>query len=180
MRLLLLSVVLCLANGVWAAGSYPLSGRVVSVSDGDTLTLLADGQRQRVRLASIDAPETGHGRTRPGQPFGQAARRALAALVAGQTLTLACYEQDHYGREICDVPLSGGSTANRQLVAQGLAWANRQGGGKYLRDVQMPVLEARAREQRLGLWQQAHAVPPWEWRWKCWNALETGAFAPIC
>ncbi|MFA7438108.1 thermonuclease family protein [Castellaniella sp.] len=157
-----------------------MSGRVVNVADGDTLTLLVQGQRQRIRLASIDAPETGHGRMRPGQPFGQAARRALAQRVAGQTLTLTCYEQDHYGREICDIPLSGGETVNRLLVAQGLAWANEQGGGKYLRDPELRVLEARAREQRLGLWQQPGAVPPWTWRWKCWNALETGALTPIC
>ncbi|HET8598536.1 MAG TPA: thermonuclease family protein [Castellaniella sp.] len=163
-----------------AAAPYALAGRVVQVADGDTLTLLVGRQRQRVRLASIDAPETGHGRTQPGQPYGQAARRALADLVAGKTLRLRCYEQDHYGREICDVPLPDGRLANRLMVASGMAWANRQGGGKYLRDASLAGLERQARQQGVGLWRDAHPVAPWDWRWKCWRALETGHPAPIC
>lgn len=163
-----------------AARTYTLSGKVVTVADGDTLTLLVGRQRQRVRLASIDAPEVGHGRAQPGQPYGQAARKALADLVAGKTLTLTCYEQDQYGREICDVPLADGRQANRLMVASGMAWANRQGGGKYLRDDKLPDLERQARGQRLGLWRDPQPVPPWEWRWKCWKALETGQSTPIC
>lgn len=163
-----------------AVGPYALSGRVVDVSDGDTLTLLVGRDRHRVRLASIDAPETGHGRRRPGQPYGQAARKALAGLVAGKTLTLRCHEQDRYGRDVCDVPLSDGRTANRVMVESGLAWANRQGGGKYLRDPAMAGLERQARDRGLGLWQQAGAIAPWEWRWQCWDALENGRSTTIC
>ncbi|MGB6241336.1 MAG: thermonuclease family protein [Castellaniella sp.] len=178
--LLACAVSLPLAPGASAAGTYALSGRVVQVADGDTLTLLVGRQRQRVRLASIDAPETGHGRQQPGQPHGQASRQALADLVAGKTLTLRCYEQDRYGREICDVPLPDGQQASRLMVAAGMAWANRQGGGKYLRDARLTELERQARQQRLGLWRDAKPVPPWEWRWKCWQALETGQSTPIC
>ncbi len=163
-----------------AADTYRLSGRVVQVADGDTLTLLADRERQRVRLASIDAPETGHGRQRPGQPYGQAARRALADLVAGRTLELRCYERDRYGRHICDVPLADGRMVSHVMVAAGMAWANRQGGGKYLRDASLPGLERQARQQRLGLWQRPGAVAPWVWRRQCWKALETGRSSPIC
>ncbi|MGE4451226.1 thermonuclease family protein [Castellaniella sp.] len=168
------------APAAHAAGPYALSGRIVAVSDGDTLTLLAGRDRHRVRLASIDAPETGHGRQRPGQPFAQAARKALADLVAGKTLTLHCFEQDRYGRDVCDVPLPDGRTANRVMVETGLAWANRQGGGKYLRDEAIAGLERRARDRRLGLWSQAGAVAPWDWRWQCWDALENGRSASIC
>ncbi len=122
-------------------------------------------------------PETGHGRRRPGQPYGQAARKALSDLVAGRTLALRCYEQDRYGR---DVPLPGGGTANRAMVETGLAWANRQGGGKYLRDEAVAGLERRARDQGLGLWHQSGAVAPWDWRWQCWDALENGRSTSIC
>ncbi|MFC4299661.1 thermonuclease family protein [Castellaniella hirudinis] len=179
----LLSAGVCIAlavPAVFAAGPYPLSGRVVDVSDGDTLTLLVGRDRHRVRLASIDAPETGHGRKRPGQPYGQAARKALADLVAGKTLTLQCYEQDRYERDVCDVPLPGGRTANRVMVETGLAWANQQGGGKYLRDDSLSDLERQARDQRLGLWRQVGAIAPWEWRWQCWDALENGRPTSIC
>lgn len=162
------------------ASAYEISGRVVRVADGDTLTLLVRQRRQRVRLASIDAPETGDGRARPGQPYGQASRRALADLVAGKVLRLRCYEQDRYGREICDVPLSDGRTANQAMVAAGLAWANQQGKGKYLRDKSLVSLERKARSERLGLWRDKNPVAPWEWRWKCWQALETRQADPIC
>src|SRR5690606_6535280 len=76
-----------------APDTYALQGVVVRVIDGDTIVLRAQGRARRVRLASIDAPETG-GRARRGQPFGQASRRALDALVAGRTLTARCYERD--------------------------------------------------------------------------------------
>ena len=51
-----------------------LTGRVVGVHDGDTLTLLVEGNRQiKVRLAGIDAPEL-------SQPYGQKAKQALSNL----------------------------------------------------------------------------------------------------
>src|SRR5690606_34941442 len=103
-----------------------------------------------------------------GQPFGQASRRALDALVAGRTLTARCYERDGYGRDVCDLPLPGGDTANRRQVQSGMAWANRQAGGKYLRDEAVAELERQARGAGSGLWAQ-EAVAPWEWRRRCWN-----------
>ena len=164
-----------------AAQTYALAGRVVHVADGDTLTLQVPGEpSHRIRLASIDAPEVGHGRKQPGQPYGQASRRSLDSLVAGHSVTLRCYEQDQYGRDVCDVPLADGRAANQAQVAAGMAWANQQGGGKYLRDSRLPALERQARAQRLGLWRDAHPQPPWEWRWKCWKALETNGTSPIC
>lgn len=166
--------------GARANDTYELSGRVVDVADGDTLTLLVGRERHRIRLSSIDAPETGHGRQRPGQPFGQAARKALADLVAGRTLTLRCFEQDRYERDVCDAPLSGARTANRAMVEAGMAWANRQGGGKYLRDEAVAGLERQARDRQLGLWRQPGAIAPWDWRWQCWDALENGRSTPIC
>lgn len=163
-----------------ADDTYALTGRVVDVADGDTLGLLVGSTRKRVRLASIDAPEISHGKNRPGQPFAQASRKALAEWVAGGTFTLVCYERDQYDRDICDVPLGNGETVNRRMVAAGMAWANMQGGGKYLRDPLLTQLQDKAKAQRLGLWAQQPAVAPWDWRWKCWAALESGRDTPIC
>ena len=105
------------------AGSYTLTGMIVNVADGDTVTLRApDGQR-RIRLDSIDAPEEGHGADQPGQPYAEAARKNLADLVAGKTLTAQCYEKDQYGREVCALILDDGRSANRLQVEAGYAWA---------------------------------------------------------
>ena len=55
-----------------AAPPSTLTGRVVSVHDGDTLTVLDAASSQRfICLHGIDAPEA-------KQPFGNVARKALA------------------------------------------------------------------------------------------------------
>ena len=55
-----------------------LAGRVVGITDGDTLTLLYDGHRQvRVTLAEIDSPES-------RQLYGNRARQELSDLVFGR------------------------------------------------------------------------------------------------
>lgn len=149
--------------------SYTLHGRVVNVADGDTLTLHTDGGQRRIRLASIDAPEIGHGEVKPGQPFGQAARNNLAAMVAGKTLTVACFEKDQYARDVCDLPGENGHTVNWEQVAAGFAWANTVRHGEYLRDPSLPEVERKAREAGKGLWAQTGAIAPWEWRYECWN-----------
>ncbi|AOB33505.1 hypothetical protein AKI39_07470 [Bordetella sp. H567] len=153
-----------------ARPGYTLEGRIVRVADGDTVSLLGSNNRQyKIRLASIDAPETGHGKDKPGQPYAQASRRNLESLVAGHTLTARCYEQDQYGRDVCDLPLDGGETANRRQVAGGFAWANTVRRGEYLRDASLPALERAAREARKGIWAQPGAVAPWVWRFDCWK-----------
>ena len=148
---------------------YALAGRVVHVADGDTFTLLAGGRRHRIRMASIDAPEVTKGSDRPGQPMAQASRKALAGLVAGKALRLECFERDQYGRDVCNVPLGDGRSANREQVAAGMAWANMEGRGRFMRDPQLPALEQQARRQRLGLWRDPRSERPWVWRYQCWK-----------
>jgi len=146
-----------------------LRGSVVHVSDGDSFTLSVDGQRKKIRLASIDAPELG-GPDRPGQPFAREARKALAVLIHNKRLTLRCFEQDHHGRSICDVPLPGGQSANRELVRQGWAWVNTERRGQFMRDDTLPALEREARNARRGIWSSSEqAVKPWVWRYECWK-----------
>ena len=157
-----------LLRSAHAAGKYTLSGKIVQVSDGDTVNILVNQQTHRIRLASIDAPETAHGSARPGQPYGEASRKHLADYVAGKTLTLICFEKDQYGRDVCDIPV-GDSTANRLQVQHGMAWANQQGGGKYLRDPKLVELEKKAKQSKLGLWAEPQAVAPWVWRHDCWQ-----------
>jgi len=151
------------------AASYTLTGKVVKVADGDTVTLqTADGQH-RIRLDSIDAPEDGHGSAEPGQPYADAARQHLAGLLAGRQLTARCYETDQYGRDVCLLPLEDGSSANRAQVAAGYAWAYTARQGAYLRDQALPGLQRQARQAGLGLWAQPRAVEPWKWRYDCWK-----------
>lgn len=164
-----------------AGQHYDLSGRVSRVADGDTFTLSGAGKRHTIRVASIDAPET-EARDRPGQPFAQKSRKRLQQLIAQQQVRLICYEQDHYGRHVCDVPLAcddkvvcdeasadGQTTVSRVLVAEGLAWANMEKQGKFLRDQRLLDLQKQAQQASLGLWQDKDPVAPWAWRYHCWR-----------
>lgn len=152
-----------------AQDEFFLTGNVVHVSDGDSFTINVDGQRKKIRLASIDAPELG-GPDRPGQPLAREARKALAVLIHNNRLTLRCFEQDHHGRSICDAPLPGGRSASRELVRQGFAWANTERRGQFMRDDSLPALEREARNAGRGIWGSgARAVQPWVWRYECWK-----------
>lgn len=151
------------------AGPYQLHGKVSHVGDGDTINLYVNGQRQRIRLANIDAPETGGRADRPGQPYADKSKEALAKMVLNQTMTLLCFEKDHYDRHVCNIPLSGGKTANEQMVAKGWAWAYTGSNERYLRDKNLKNVQAQARKERLGLWQDKNPIAPWTWRYDCWQ-----------
>ncbi|HEX7038315.1 MAG TPA: thermonuclease family protein [Pseudomonadales bacterium] len=151
---------LALLAALWAApgivlaaeGAPPLVGRVDYVADGDTLTVRIGGQRHRIRLHEIDAPEQ-------GQPGSREARRALADKVEGNYVRVQIADVDEYGRTVGKVWL-GERDINRELVREGHAWAYR----RYLDDSSLLEDEAAAREAGRGLWQHPAPVPPWEWR----------------
>jgi endonuclease YncB( thermonuclease family) len=132
-----------------------LTGKVVAIADGDTLTLLtADQQQVKVRLAEIDTPER-------AQPYGTRARQALSDLAFGKQATVESGEKDRYGRVVGRIYVDG-VDVNRALVNQGAAWVYRQ----YNRDKSLLAVEADARTAKRGLWSlpEAERVAPWDWR----------------
>jgi endonuclease YncB( thermonuclease family) len=150
-----------------------LMGRVVSVQDGDTLTVLTAGRRVKVRLAGIDAPER-------DQPFGDQSRQNLSRMALNRTVSVAVQKIDDYGRTIGIVTVAGFNVEAEQ-VRRGLAWVYRQ----YSHDSQWLALEAEAKSARRGLWADANSIPPWDWRHgeKTQQApaqSSTGVFAGRC
>ena len=137
----------------WCVCAADFTGRVVSVSDGDTITVIHYGGGERIRLNGIDCPEK-------GQPFGNTARRFTSALVFGKEVTVQAKNTDQYGRTVADVILSDGRSLNRELVVAGLAWWYR----KYSKDESLGQLEKEARAARRGLWADPEPDPPWKWR----------------
>ncbi|XAI95637.1 hypothetical protein [Microcystis phage Mae-JY22] len=128
-------------------------GKVVSVQDGDTLTVLVEGCRPlKVRLAEIDAPEK-------KQPFNQPAKKSLAAMCHGVRATVKVQTYDRYGRAVGRV-FCEGVDANREQLARGLAWLYVA----FATDESLIEVEAEAREARRGLWSEPNPTPPWEWR----------------
>jgi endonuclease YncB( thermonuclease family) len=144
---------------VHCAWAYDLQGKVVGVSDGDTITVLdAQHQQHKVRLAGIDAPES-------KQAFGQASKKHLSGLVFNRDVTLDCGKTDKYRREVC-VVLIDGQDANLAQVKAGMAWWYRQYAKEQTaaRQSSYEAAEATAKAGKVGLWQDADPVPPWEWR----------------
>ena len=141
--------------GVRPADAQQIEGRVVSIADGDTLTILTPAKKQiRIRLAEIDAPES-------NQPWGQRAKQALSSLVFSKPVTITDARpgpiRPHLGRVYVN-----GKYVNAEMVRSGDAWAYRE----YLTDYSLISLETEARKDHRGLWSLAagQTVAPWDWR----------------
>jgi endonuclease YncB( thermonuclease family) len=76
-------VMLLLAPALAAAPKEPLpstlTGKVVAIADGDTLTVLVGRTQHRIRLDSIDCPERGPPFARGGAPFRLVGNRPSGA-----------------------------------------------------------------------------------------------------
>lgn len=156
LRLLpLVTFLVLLAATTFAASE--ITGRVVKVSDGDTITALASGNRQaKIRLYGIDCPER-------KQAFGNRARQFTARMIAGQTVRVEVMDTDRYGRLVGIVYMENGLDLNSELLEAGLAWVYPQYCKAAFCD-EWRKLETRARRAAVGLWIDKNPVPPWQWR----------------
>lgn len=139
--------------------AHELKGRVVGVTDGDTLTLLVNGHEQyKIRLMGIDAPEK-------RQAYGQRSKEQLAALAFDRSVTVEFDKKDRYGRLIGKVRVAG-RDANLDMIEAGLAWHYKQYQSEQtVADrASYAHAESRARMQQLGLWKEPDPVPPWIFR----------------
>jgi len=140
-----------------------VQGRVVSVHDGDTLTVLIERHPVRVRLADIDAPEL-------GQPFGSRSRQSLSGLCFGKVATLDVRGRDRYNRTLARVSCAG-ADVNAEQVRRGYAWTFV----RYVRpDSPLFAIEREARAAHRGLWQDPAPVAPWDWRSNIQQSSRTG------
>lgn len=149
------------ATSCLLAHSETITGTVVGVADGDTITLLDDAKRQhKIRLSGIDAPEK-------KQAFGQRSKESLSDLVFAKTVEVETDKVDRYGRRVGKIWVSG-VDANLEQVKRGMAWHYKQ----YAREQSMndqrdyAAAEKVAREARRGLWVDIAPVAPWDFRHK--------------
>jgi len=142
-----------IAFAMTAHASQRIEGRVVGVSDGDTITLLtAEKQQVKVRLAEIDAPEK-------AQAFGNKSKQSLSDLCFGKQAVLSVQATDRFGRTIARVACSG-VDANAEQVRRGFAWVY----DKYVKDQSIYGVQEEARTSSRGLWSDSAPIPPWEFR----------------
>ena len=140
--------------GAVLASAEQFTGKVVGISDGDTISVLREGKAVKVRLHGVDTPEK-------AQAFGTQARQFTGDLAFQQTVTVMIRDTDRYGRLVGEVLLPDGRSLNQELVKAGMAWWYRPYAPN---DTTLAQLEAEARTAKRGLWADAHPVPPWQWR----------------
>lgn len=138
---------------------FEMTGSVMKNHDGDTIKLATDERGViTIRLSGADTPEM-------GQAYWKAARSYLRSLVAGQKTTAWCYKQDQFYREVCHVRV-GKQDIGQALIAAGFAWYAFQFAAELTAEQRLayPEAERRAKAGRIGLWQEADPMPPWECR----------------
>lgn len=141
-----------LALGGLQASSRPLSGTVVAVHDGDTISVRTRDATIRVRLYGIDCPEY-------RQPFSARARQLTSKMVFKRDVTVRGEGIDQYDRLLGRVFVDG-VELNEALLRNGLAWHYEIRAS----DRALAEAERYARAARVGLWSQPNPVPPWQWR----------------
>lgn len=153
----LLSVLLTLSLNV---NADEVKGLVTWVTDGDTITVKRQdtGESIKVRLAQIDAPETSHYGSLT-QPYGNESAVLLKKTVYNKTVSIYPSSVDYYGRTIAEV-FYRGVDINKFMVSKGAAWAYTT----FVIDESIFNLQNKAKNNRIGLWSDVNAVPPWQWR----------------
>ncbi|HEY0732159.1 MAG TPA: thermonuclease family protein [Chitinophagaceae bacterium] len=145
----------CSPSGAEVVSSEVLTGKVVSIADGDTFTMLdANNKQRKIRLHGIDAPEK-------RQPFGTVSKKRLSELVFGKEVRVEKRATDRYKR-IVAIVYADTLNINETMIAEGMAWHFT----RYDQNPAWTALETRARSNKSGLWKDAHPLAPWEWRRK--------------
>lgn len=152
-RLLAIVLVLGWAGQVFAGGG--LSGSVKKIIDGDSLLVATARGDLEIRLYGVDCPEY-------DQPFAGKAKAFAKNAVLGKKVVIEPVDVDKYGRTVAIVG-RGQDILNRDLVQAGLAWVYPRYCRKAFCD-SWKAEERAARNKRIGLWQETHPNPPWQWK----------------
>ena len=152
-------LILCLLGCCIQSNADTLTGRVVRVTDGDTIVVLdANHTQQKIRLQGIDAPES-------GQAYGTKSREHLSDAVAGKFVVVEFEKRDRYERILGKILLSG-ENVNLEQIRAGLAWHYKkyQAEQTVADRVKYSDAEMEARRNKRGLWGDPNPIPPWDYR----------------
>lgn len=176
----LISLLLFAFHGFVFADEY--QAVVIRVSDGDTIEVkYMNGQKDIIRLANIDAPETSCHQSNENkfqscvekaQPYGKESKMYLTDLILNHNVIVDVNpdkdQTDYHYRTIATI-YDDGLNINLEMVKHGYAWFNSKFGKKQLtipeydeyKNAQLSAIN----EQR-GLWADANQLAPWIFRHK--------------
>ena len=146
--------ILLLAISLLTLSAAEIRGKVVAITDGDTIKVLDDLDKGvlKIRLNKIDAPEK-------KQAFGQKSKQYLSNLVFGKQVIIRFKEIDRYGR-ILGLIYINGVEVNLQMVKAGMAWHYAY----YDKTPAYIEAEKKARASKVGLWIDPEPISPYEFR----------------
>ncbi len=137
----------------WFETNSPGYYKVLSVEDGDTITVEMSGKGERIRFIGVDTPETHHP-SRPVQCFGKAATKFTTNLIADNPVRLEAdptnSNRDRYDRLLRYVYLPDNTLVNQEIVRQGYGFAYLS--FPFIKSADFKKFEAEARTQNRGLW----------------------------
>jgi micrococcal nuclease len=154
---------------IYQVGAQTITGKVVGVADGDTITVLQDHTQYKIRLYGIDTPEK-------GQDFGNRAKQFVSEMVFGKQARVVQMDMDRYGRVVGMVYV-GNTRVNEEIVKAGFAWVYN----RYCKDSvcsQWKGLEQQARQSKIGLWSHQNPIPPWDYRRGARDTSKSKAIVP--
>ncbi len=143
---------LCLSSHIAPAQAY--DSKITYFYDGDTVKINDGGLDYKLRIADIDAPEL-------QQVYGKKSKRALMHLCKNALIAVEITGQDKYSRQLGHLQCNQIAVSD-YMVKNGHAWANHY----HQQHSPLIELEAEARQNKLGLWAEKSAMPPWLWRQK--------------
>ncbi len=163
MKVLLITLLLVLSqSNCFVNEETRTQALVLYVSDGDSIVVRFNNsdEKQRVRLATIDAPEL-------KQSFGLESKESLAKLIGRKTVSLNVMGVDKYGRQIAEVYLAD-LNINQAQVENGMAWYYRYHSDEISWESRRSYLNAEeaAKDNQVGLWSKEDPMPPWVFRKK--------------
>ena len=131
-----------------------LIGKVIKVYDGDTITILVDGEKEKIRFYGIDAPEK-------KQSHGIESRDFVRSKIMGREVKVKVVNIDRYGRKIGKIYYKNGRYLNLESVKGGYSWWYEY----YARNEHdLKSAQEQAKRSRKGLWREKNPVNPYEYR----------------
>ena len=137
------------------------------VSDGDTIAVDCDGEKLKLRLCGIDAPEK-------AQPLGSESRALMVKLVENKQVMIRPIEKDRYGRIVAEIEVKGDRRlengeyevlfVNEEMVRSGLAYEYKQYSKNCPNRNRIAKAEEFAKDKKLGVWDGGNYQKPWDFK----------------
>ncbi len=149
MKYIILLILLLSSN----LASFELRGKIIHISDGDTVHLLTSkNEKIKIRLNDIDAPEA-------KQAFGNKSKENIKKFIYQKDVIVEYKKKDQYKRVLGTIYYQN-RDINLQQVKDGYAWVYK----KYSKNPTYFKAEQEARSKKIGLWSDRNPIEPWVFR----------------